>query len=75
MRQRYTLEQAQKHLEAWVAAELALSTGKSYSIGTRSLTRTNLSEVMQQIRYWQQQVDIAKGNGRSRTRRIIPIDL
>lgn len=75
MRQRYTLKQAQKHLDAWIAADLALSTGKSYTIGTRSITRTNLSEVMQQINYWQRQVDIASGTAKSRTRRIIPLDI
>lgn len=75
MRQRYTLEQAQKHLDAWIAAELALSTGQEYTIGKRTLTRVNVNEVMQQIRYWQQQVDIANGVAKSRTRRIVPMDL
>ncbi|MCM3632944.1 DUF6148 family protein [Paenibacillus camelliae] len=74
MRPRYTKEVAQKHLDAWLAAELALSTGQAYTIGRRSLTRANIKEVMQQIRYWQQQVDLASGKGRSRTRRIVPLD-
>lgn len=71
---RYSLEVAQRHLDAWLAAELALSTGKSYTIGPRSLTRANLDDVMKQIRYWQAQVDVAKGNRRSRMRRYVPID-
>lgn len=75
MRARYTLEQAKKHLDAWIAAELALSTGQAYTIGKRSLTRVDLNEVMQQIGYWQRQVDLASGNGARRTRRIVPIDL
>ncbi|RAV18820.1 DUF6148 family protein [Paenibacillus contaminans] len=75
----YTLEVAQKHLNAWLAAELALSTGKEYRIGTRSLTRVDLTDVMTQIRYWQKQVDDAQrdlqGLGkRKRVRRYVPID-
>lgn len=74
MRPRYTLEVAQKHLNAWLAAELALSTGQSYKIGTRSLTRANLDDVMRQIKYWQEQVDAATGKRRSRLRRYVPMD-
>lgn len=75
MRARFTKEQAKQHLDAWIAAELALSTGQSYTIGKRSLTRVDLAKVMQQIKYWQHQLDLAEGKARSRTRRIIPIDL
>lgn len=71
----YTLEEAQKHLNAWKAAELALSTGQSYTIGKRQLTRVNLQQVMEQIRYWQKQVAIASGKSTRRTRRIVPMDL
>lgn len=74
MRPRYTLEVAQKHLDAWIAAEYALSTGKSYRIGTRELTRADLSDIMRQIRYWQDQVDAAKGCRQSRMRRYVPMD-
>lgn len=75
MRARYTLEVAQQHLDAWIAADLALATGKSYSIGTRSLTRANLSEIERSIRYWQEQVDLAKGIRKSKVRLFIPMDL
>lgn len=75
MRARFTKEQAKQHLDAWVAAELALSTGQSYTIGKRSLTRVNLAEVMRQIKYWQHQLDLAEGRGTRKTKRIIPIDL
>lgn len=73
---RYTLETAQKHLDAWLKCELAISTGQSYTIGSRSLTRANLREVMRQIRYWQGQVDLITGKRpKSRIRRFVPIDI
>ncbi|MBO2943571.1 hypothetical protein JJQ72_06215 [Paenibacillus sp. F411] len=76
----YTKEVAQQHLDAWMAAELALSTGQSYSIAGRSLTRVNLTEVMRQIQYWQKQLNDAirfeQGLGpRRKVRRYVPIDL
>ncbi|WP_412102555.1 DUF6148 family protein, partial [Paenibacillus alvei] len=39
IRPRYSVEVAQRHLDAWIEAELALATSQSYKIGTRSLTR------------------------------------
>ncbi|WP_020621123.1 DUF6148 family protein [Paenibacillus daejeonensis] len=77
---KYTLEVATTHLNAWLACELAISTGQSYTIGTRSLTRANLKEVMQQIKYWQGIIDgiIRCKQGlppRSRVRRYVPLDI
>ncbi|KGE20648.1 DUF6148 family protein [Paenibacillus wynnii] len=76
----YTHEVAQAHLESWLAAELALSTGQSYTIGTRSLTRVDITDVMDQIKYWQKQVNecVREASGlskRSRVRRYVPTDL
>lgn len=74
-----TLERAKLHLEAWLDAELAISTGQSYTIGSRSLTRANLSEVRKQIEYWKNKVIelelIATGRKTSRSRRFMPRDL
>ena len=59
-----TLQQAQEHLDAWLAADLALSKGMSYTIntggGTRTLERSNAAEVAERIQYWSTQVDILK---------------
>ncbi|CDN41447.1 DUF6148 family protein [Paenibacillus sp. P22] len=76
----YTLETAQTHLSSWLAAELAISTGQSYTIGTRSLTRANLKDVREAVRYWQGQVlacqRAAAGlRPASRVRRYVPTDL
>ncbi|MDR7318905.1 DUF6148 family protein [Brevibacillus nitrificans] len=75
----YTLEVAKKHLDAWIACNLALSTSQSYSINGKTITRANLKDVMDQINYWQKQVDTIQraqsGLGpRSKVRRYIPID-
>ena len=72
-----TLEVAQNHLEAWLEAEVAVSTSQSYRIGTRSLTRADLSEISKRITYWQNQVDrLRKGRPRGiRALRVVPRDL
>ena len=47
-----TLESAQKHLDIWMKAEMTVATGQSYTIGKRSLTRANLTEIRNAIEYW-----------------------
>ncbi|MFC4403308.1 DUF6148 family protein [Gracilibacillus xinjiangensis] len=69
-----TLERAEKHLEAWLDAELAVSTGQSYSIGSRQLTRANLSEIRKQISYWKSQISRLRGKGSRKVYRAIPRD-
>lgn len=74
-----TLEQAKTHLKAWLDAELAVSTAQSYTIGSRTLTRANISEIRKQIEYWQNKYDeltIKANNGKiRRAKRFIPRDL
>lgn len=74
-----TLKQAQQHLEMWLNAEEEIATSQSYTIGTRTLTRANLKEVRDQIKFWQSKVDnlgkAAAGKGRNRVYRAIPRDL
>lgn len=71
------LERARFHLDAWYKAELAISTGQSYTIGSRNVTRANLGEVMKQIEYWKNQVNLLENYGgvRRRAKRYIPRDL
>ena len=61
---------AQTHLDAWLAANLALATSQSYKVGTRSLTRADGAEVQRQIAYWTNEVQRLK-NGRGRGARVI----
>ncbi len=74
-----TFEIAQKHLDAWLEAELEVTTHQSYTIGSRSLTKANLSEIRKQIEYWSDQVarleNIEKRGGRNRVYRAVPRDL
>lgn len=59
-----TKAQAQEHLDAWHAADLALATGQSYSIGNRTLTRENAQEVRNMIAYWEGKVRDAESRSR-----------
>lgn len=74
-----SLEIAKKHLDAWLTAELEVTTHQSYTIGSRSLTKANLSEIRKQIEFWQDRVaqleNIEKRGGRNRVFRAVPRDL
>lgn len=73
------LATAQKHLDAWLTAELEVTTHQSYTIGSRSLTKANLSEVRKQIQFWQNEIaklnNLEKRRGRNRVYQVIPRDL
>ena len=74
-----TLQEAQKHLTLWLEAESEIATSQSYTIGTRTLTRANLKEVREQIKFWQNKVaeleNLARNKGRNRVYRAVPRDL
>lgn len=73
------LKEAQRHLKIWLKAEMEIATSQSYTIGTRTLTRANLKEVRDQIKFWQSKVaeleSAAANKGRNRVYRAIPRDL
>jgi len=48
---------AQTHLDAWLAADLAVALGRSYTIGDRQLTRESSAFIRDNIAYWQRVVD------------------
>ncbi|MCH5195934.1 MAG: hypothetical protein J1F28_04430 [Oscillospiraceae bacterium] len=74
-----TLEEAKRHLDIWLKAESAIATSQSYTIGTLTLTRANLKEVREQIKFWQNKVaeleNVAAKKGRNRVYRAVPRDL
>lgn len=74
-----TLEIAKKHLDAWLEAEMAVTSAQSYTIGSRTMTKANLGEIQKAIEYWQGKVNAlenaAKYGGRNRVRRAVPRDL
>ena len=74
-----SLEIAQNHLDAWLEVDLACTTNQSYTIGSRTLTRADLAEIRNTIKYWAgivAKLEAAKKyGGRNRTMRIMPRDL
>lgn len=74
-----TLETAQKHLDGWLEAEMAVMAGQSYRIGSRELSRADLSEIRKAIKYWEGKIaelkNLAAHGSRGRTYRIVPRDL
>jgi hypothetical protein len=71
-----SVAQAQAHLDAWIAADLAVAASQSYTIGTRSLTRANAREIREQVAYWRRQVDqLTSGRSGVRIIRAVPRDL
>ena len=52
-----TLSQANDALDAWIAADLAVAKGQSYSMNGRSLTLANVKEIREQIQYWERRVN------------------
>lgn len=72
----WTLEEARSNLNLWVDAQKAIALGQAYTIGTRSLTRANLSDVMKQIQFWGNEVEkLETGRSGARITRIVPRDL
>ena len=51
-----TTTTAQTALDAWVAADLAVAKGQSYSMNGRSLTMANVKEIREQIQYWERRL-------------------
>ena len=74
-----SLEIAKKHLNAWLTAELEVTTHQSYTIGSRSLTKADLADIRKQIEFWKNEVarleNIEKRGGRNRVFRVVLRDL
>jgi hypothetical protein len=51
-----TLTHAKAALDAWLAADLSVAKGQSYSMNGRSLTLANSREIREQIQYWERRV-------------------
>lgn len=62
------LAQAETQLAAYLAAETAVLSGQSYSLGGRQLTRANLQFIQQGIQIWDKRVkQLSRGGLRVRT--------
>lgn len=78
-KQKSEIEIARHHLNAWLEAELELTTHQSYKIGSRSLTKADLGQIRKQIEFWQNRVaqleNAERRGGRNRVVRVVPRDL
>lgn len=74
----FSKELCKQKLNTWMAAEDAVATGQSYTIGTRNLTRASLKQIREQIDYWAKRLAEAeaeeKRGGRNRILQFIPRD-
>lgn len=72
-------ETAQRHLDMWLEAEVAVSTGQSYQIEQMSLTRASLKQIRESIAFWEGKVAAAeaeeKRRGRNRIYHFSPHDV
>ena len=73
----WSLETAKEHLQAFLDADLALATGKSYRIGSRNLTRLDAAEVKERINFWSNEVERLEAGRKKGMRafRAVPRDL
>lgn len=72
----FTLEQAREMHSLWFEAYKAASTGKSYSIEGRTLTRQNISEINKELQRWSDVIASLTGQrSTGRTKRVVLVDL
>ncbi|MCM3141313.1 DUF6148 family protein [Brevibacillus sp. MER 51] len=73
---RMTLEEAKEMYQLWSNAEKALASAQSYTIAGRSLTRADMSTVLERKKYYGRILDeLQTGRRRSKVRSITPFDL
>jgi len=66
-----TIAEIQARLNRYIEAETAILKNQSYTIGTRTYTRTHLRWVQAEIRKIQMELETASSGGTMRTRRIL----
>lgn len=70
-----TIEEARENLTMWLDAEREISTSQSYKIGTRSLSRADLSMVASRIAFWRNEIEkLENGQRGLRVVRAVPRD-
>jgi len=66
-----TLQDAKQMLQKYIAAEQAVLKNQSYTIGTRTFTRANLTSIRNGRIEWQNIVKQLSGQGGMKVRRIV----
>lgn len=70
------LERYQRQRELYLKAEEAVLISQSYTIGTRTVTRADLTEIRKAIEYLDEKIDeLESSGGKQRVFRVIPRDL
>lgn len=66
-------EDAQAMYDMYFAAEQAVLKGQSYTIGGRSLTRSDLTKIQEGRKYWADQLSLidSTGSNKPRVTRVI----
>jgi len=69
-----TLSQLQTQLAAYIQAETdVLTKGQSFQVAGRAMTRANLRDIREQIKYYTEQVNaLTRTDSGARVRQIIP---
>lgn len=70
----FSEKQCMERLELWLKAEAAVATGQSYQIGGRSLTRANLAEIREQIKFWEARAMKARSQGKRKIFYGVPLE-
>lgn len=68
-----TLDTAQSKLDLWMEADDAVNTGQSYSINNRSLTRADVAQIRENIKYWNDWVIKLSDGGGIRITGAVPL--
>lgn len=68
----FTKEMCEKHLNIWLEADLKVAQGQSYTIGARTLTRANVSEIARSIELWAERLERAQGKHGPKIIKFIP---
>lgn len=70
------LERYKKQREMYLKAEEAVLNAQSYSIGSRNVTKADLSEIAKMISFLDNKIDALEGiGGKRRAFRVIPRDI
>lgn len=62
----HSVETCREMISLYIEAEKSALAGQSYKIGTRELTRANLSEIVEKRKYWENQLQLALNGGKRR---------
>jgi len=72
------LEQAKMMRDDWIKAEAQVMAGQSYSIDGKTVTKANLSEIRNSVKFWENKVSMLnrklKGKGSIRIKNVVPMD-